>query len=244
MKTPTLFVLALLSATAVAGGLAMAQDAPKPETAKPEATAPAQTAPQTGGRGWGHRYHEGRGYGMGRGEGRGEHRGMGRGERRGEGRGEGRGFGRGASFDPAQLASRKTELGITPAQETVWKNFASALETFAEARKGREAIDRDKVRAMSADERQKFRTAMRESMQKNREAVVKAREALVATLSDEQKAKFPALTRTADQRGPRMGQGYGRGHGEMHGRRHGRDGHGRGHDMRGRGEGRGFGPRF
>lgn len=236
MKTPTIFALAFLSATAIAGGLAMAQTAATPETAKPETAAPAQTQPQAGERGRGYRRHEGRGYGRGERMGHGEGRGQGRGEGRGEGRGMG--MGRAAMLDPAQLAARKSALGITPAQENLWKEYAGAVETFAEARKGREAIDRDKVRAMSADERQKFRTGMREAMQKNRDALIKARTALVAALSDEQKAKVPSLTRAADARGDRMG-GRGRDRGERHGHGYGRgDHHGRGHHGRSH-EGRG-----
>lgn len=219
MKKISIFSTAVFAAAVVAGGIALAQDT-TPQAAPGQGAGAQQTQPGGGyGRGQGGGYRHGW-----RGEGRGEGYGAGH----GMGRREGRGFG-GGWADPATLAARKTELAITPAQEKLWTDYVNAVEAIAEARKAREAIDRDKMRAMSAEDRQKFRTAQRENMQKNREALIKSRDALVAALTDEQKAKFNTGQRFAQNR--QGGMGYGHGHGM---------GYGMGRHSEGRG-GRGWG---
>jgi hypothetical protein len=113
------------------------------------------------------------------------------------------------------LAATKTELKITAAQEPAWQAFETVVRQQADARQalrtGMQARMQDPAAASKIDH-----TAQRETMQKlhevNQAAHDKARQALYAVLSPEQK-------QLADQR---LGGGHGQGMGgqRMGGHRH------------------------
>ena len=95
-----------------------------------------------------------------------------------------------AQFDPAQIETLKTTLGITPAQELAWTKYARAVqEAAATMRTTREGVDRDAVSKMSPQDRFAFVTKMREQGQKQFETVQTAANELLATLDEAQKAK-------------------------------------------------------
>ncbi len=140
----------------------------------------------------------GGGMGMQQGQGMqgGHHGGMSRGMR-----------GAGQPADAAsRLAATKTELKITAEQEPAWQAYEAVVKQQAEARQARrtnmQAHMKDPAAAASVD-----RAAMRETMQKQRDSELaardKARQALYGVLSPEQKV-------VADQR-LRAGQGQRKG---------------------------------
>jgi hypothetical protein len=92
--------------------------------------------------------------------------------------------------DPTQFEALKSELGITPAQETAWTRYAKAAQDAATATKTiREGVHPDAISKMSPQDRQAFVTKMRERGQKQFEAVKVAIDELVAVLDDGQKTK-------------------------------------------------------
>jgi len=118
-----------------------------------------------------------------------------------------------AQFEPAQLDSLKTELGITTAQEPAWTKYANAVRDAAPAmRAARAGVDPD-VRKLSPSDRFAFVSKIREQAQKQSEAVQAAADELLATLDDAQKAKAeetlpglafgPGAMRGASMAGPR-----------------------------------------
>ena len=93
-------------------------------------------------------------------------------------------------FDPAQIDTLKTELGIRAAQEPAWTKYAKAIQDAAATMQTtRQGIDRDAVSKMGPQDRYAFVTKMREQGQKLFEAVQTAANELVVTLDDTQKAK-------------------------------------------------------
>jgi hypothetical protein len=95
-----------------------------------------------------------------------------------------------AQFDPARLATLKTELGITTAQEPAWTKYSKAVEDAAAAMSAaRTGIAPDAVRNMSPADRFAFVTKIREQAQAQFTAVQTAANELLAVLDDTQKAK-------------------------------------------------------
>ena len=95
-----------------------------------------------------------------------------------------------AGFDPARLATLKTELGLTTAQEPAWSKYAKTVEDAAAAMKTtREGINPDAVGKMTPQDRFALVSKIREQAQKQFAAVKTAAEELLATLDDTQKAK-------------------------------------------------------
>ena len=93
-------------------------------------------------------------------------------------------------FDPAQIETLKSELGITAAQEPAWTKYAKALQDLASTMQStREGVDPDVVSKMTPQERFAFVTKIREQAQKQFETAKTAVEELLATLDDAQKAK-------------------------------------------------------
>jgi len=94
-------------------------------------------------------------------------------------------------FDPARVDTLKTELGITPAQETAWTKYAKTVQ--------------DAAAAMTT-----VRDGIREQAQKQHETVQTAANELLATLDDTQKAKAQqTLPGLAFGHGPMRGAGLG-----------------------------------
>jgi hypothetical protein len=101
-------------------------------------------------------------------------------------------------FDPAQIDTLKTDLGITAAQEPAWAKYATAVKDAATAMKTtREGVDPTTVSKLSPADRFAFVSKIREQAQKQFETVQTAANELLATLDDTQKAKaqttFPGL---------------------------------------------------
>lgn len=95
-----------------------------------------------------------------------------------------------AQFDPAQIETLKTALGITAAQEPAWNKYAKAVQDAATTKRTtREGVDRDAVSRMNPQDRFAFVTKMREQGQKQFDTVQTAANELLATLDDAQKAK-------------------------------------------------------
>ena len=95
-----------------------------------------------------------------------------------------------AQFDPARLATLKTELGITAAREPAWTKYTKALQDAAATMKtAREGINPDAVSKLSPQDRFASVTKIREQGQKQFETVQTAAKELLATLDDTQKAK-------------------------------------------------------
>jgi len=93
-------------------------------------------------------------------------------------------------FDPTQIETLKTALGITPAQEPAWTKYAKAVQDAADTMQTRhQGIDRDAVSKMSPQDRYAFVTKMREPGQQQFETVQTAANELLVALDDAQKAK-------------------------------------------------------
>ena len=97
-------------------------------------------------------------------------------------------------FDPARLASLKTELNITAAQEAAWTKYTKAVEDAATAMSTtRVDIDPNTVRNMTPADRFAFVSKIREQAQSRFTAVQTAANELLAVLDDTQKAKARTL---------------------------------------------------
>lgn len=93
-------------------------------------------------------------------------------------------------FDPARLATLKTELAITAAQETAWTKYTTAVQDAATAMSTtRGDIDPNTVRNMTPADRFAFVTKIREQAQARFTAVQTAANELLAVLDDTQKTK-------------------------------------------------------
>lgn len=141
------------------------------------------------GMGPGHGPGWGMGGGMGWGGGPGWHRGPGAwgGGPMGYGPGaRGMGFGNPGAMADARLASMKTGLGITAAQENAWQSFATQVKQRAETMQARMAAMRDT--GGTAPERLAKRDELMKQHQAEREKVTSAFKDLYAVLTPEQKA--------------------------------------------------------
>jgi len=93
-------------------------------------------------------------------------------------------------FDPARLATLKTELAITNAQETAWTKYTTAVQDAATAMGTTRAnVDPNTVRNMTPADRFAFVSKIREQAQARFTAVQTAANELLAVLDDTQKTK-------------------------------------------------------
>jgi hypothetical protein len=94
------------------------------------------------------------------------------------------------TFDPARLTTLKTELAITPAQETAWTKYTTTVQDAATAMSTtRAGVDPNTVRNMTPADRFAFVTKIREQAQARFTAVQTAANELLAVLDDTQKTK-------------------------------------------------------
>jgi hypothetical protein len=217
MNTKVLLVSGITAATVLAGGWALAQTQGHQHGATGSAQTTQGMGPH--GMGHGHmqqkmqhmgRQHMGQqgqqhmGHGQMQHQGRGgpgmmQHKGgmgpgMGKGMMQHKGGAMGPGMmQRGAGqtpFDPARLATLKTELAITAAQETAWTKYTTAVQDAATAMGTTRAdIDPNTVRNMTPADRFAFVTKIREQAQARFTAVQTAANELLAVLDDTQKTK-------------------------------------------------------
>ena len=159
------------------------------------AAAVVNAHPQGYGPGWG---MMGQGYGPGAGMGPGQGYGPGYGPGAGMGRGmghwggPGRGMGPQGFGDPSAMADArnaylKSELKITPAQESAWKAFADQAKQQAEAMQALMTSAQGSAQA-TAPERLELRNQIMKKRQEQMEKGSAAFKELYAVLSPEQKA--------------------------------------------------------
>ncbi|MEK8053447.1 Spy/CpxP family protein refolding chaperone [Ideonella sp. DXS22W] len=122
-----------------------------------------------------------------------------------------------------RLTSLKGELKISAAQEGAWKQYEDTVRAQAAAH--------EKLHAQMAERRQagtrpddKERDAMRQQFETERSARQKARDALYATLTPEQKTLADQKLRHGMRAGDGRGMGHGH-HGGHHGEHRGMPGH-------------------
>jgi hypothetical protein len=179
MKKKALIIGAVATGAMLAGGWALAQSVGHgPGGFGP----PFMRGHGPGGMGPGMMQHMGQGMGPG----------MGMMQHAGRGMGPGMMHGGAApmGFDPARLATLKTELAITAAQEPAWTKYAKTVEDAAAAMKTtREDINPDTVGKMTTQDCFAFATKIREQAQKQFAAVKTAAEELLAALDETQKTK-------------------------------------------------------
>jgi len=139
------------------------------------------------GQGYGHGY--GPGAGMGPGQGYGPGAGMGRGMGPGPmGQGMGpQGYGNPSAMADARNAYLKSELKITPAQESAWKAFADQAKQQAEAMQAWRSTVQGSAQA-TAPERLELRNQIMKKRQEQMEKGTAAFKDLYAALTPEQKA--------------------------------------------------------
>ena len=139
------------------------------------------------GQGYGHGY--GPGAGMGPGQGYGPGAGMGRGMGPGPmGQGMGpQGYGNPGAMADARNAYLKSELKITPAQESAWKAFADQAKQQAEAMQAWRSTVQGSAQA-TAPERLELRNQIMKKRQEQMEKGTAAFKDLYAALTPEQKA--------------------------------------------------------
>lgn len=180
MKKSFLLIGAAAAATLIAGGWAFAQS---------PGFGPAYM--------WGES-HAGMGPGMMQHMGRGMGRGMGPAMMQQGGAGFGPGMGAGMMYggfgqmfaDPGQIDRLKSELGITPAQERAWTDYANAVKDAADKMTAmHESMYAEAVRDWSPADRFAFMTSTREELHTQFQTVQAAVNELLATLDDTQKAK-------------------------------------------------------
>ena len=106
----------------------------------------------------------------------------------------------------------KAELGITPAQEPAWSNYAKAAQSAPAAmQSAREGVDPQAVGKMSPADRFAFVSKMREQGEKQFETVKTAASELLATLDDRQKATALEILPGLEPFGPSTTRGAGMG---------------------------------
>jgi Spy/CpxP family protein refolding chaperone len=169
------------------------------------------------GMGPGYGMHGGMGYGMGPGTGMGPGAGMGPGMGYGMGPGMGAAGPEGEAALAGSLAALKTELKITPAQETAWTTYEKQTRQQAESMQAMHQQMQEQMHGQQAAGKtpadfEALRAAMFKLRQANAEARAVVVKDLYAVLTTEQKA-------VADRRlggrafGPGQGRGYGAGPG-------------------------------
>jgi hypothetical protein len=141
--------------------------------------------------------------------------GMGPGMQRGPGGGPG--FGRGMADPASYLAALKTEMGITPAQDSAWKAYAEVVETMAGQMKGMRTHTQDAMQTATWQDRQEMMNTMFSSRTEAQRMVHEAAEKLLPELTPAQRsqanARLPGLMPQGAGMGRGMGQGMGQGMG-------------------------------
>jgi hypothetical protein len=119
----------------------------------------------------------------------------------------------GGFADPAtNLASLKTELGITAEQEPAWAAYTKVVQETATSIKAQhQSLDRTAIHNMSEQDRQTFMTQMREQHEKAFEPVKTMAEKLLTALDDTQKTRAKAILPGLVPHGPAMMQHAGMG---------------------------------
>ena len=217
MNTKILLVGSITAVTALAGGWALAQT----QGHQHGTTGSAQTTQGMGPHGMGHGHMQQKMQHMGQqhmGQGQMQHQGQGNmgpgmmqhkgqmGPRMGMMQHQGGAMGPGmmgpgmqgsatqTPFDPARLATLKSELAITAAQEVAWTKYTKAVEDAATALSTTRAdIDPNTVRNMTPADRFAFVSKIREQAQSRFTAVQTAANELLAVLDDTQKTKAGTL---------------------------------------------------
>jgi hypothetical protein len=136
----------------------------------------------------------------------------------GMGPGGGPGFGRGLNDPASYLASLKTELAITPAQEPAWTEYAETVQGVAGQMQAMHASVFDSMQTATWQERRDMMNNMFASRDAAHGIVRDAANKLLPSLTPEQKAKaattLPGLMSAGPPagrgRGPGMGMGGGR----------------------------------
>ncbi len=99
-----------------------------------------------------------------------------------------------AKFDQAEFDKLKGKLAITSSQEKPWSTYVNTVKETAEnARAQHEAMDRDAIHKMDEKDRRQLMETMMEARAEDGKAVIAAREALFAVLTDKQKQLAPTL---------------------------------------------------
>jgi hypothetical protein len=108
-----------------------------------------------------------------------------------------------AQFDLARLDTLKAELGITPAQEQAWTNYAKAVRSAATTMKTtRAGVGPDAASKLSPADRFEFVTKMREQARTQFDDVRTASNELLTVLDDGQKAKARDILPDFAEHGP------------------------------------------
>ena len=146
---------------------------------------------------------------------------MGPGMMGGPGAGRGPGFGRGMNDPATYLAGLKTELGITPAQEPAWSEYAQTVQGMATQMRAMHAAMFEKMQTATWQERQDMMNGMFASRAEAHRMVEEAAQKLLTALTPEQKTKAATSLPGLIGPGPGMGRGPGGGMGPGHGPRSG-----------------------
>jgi len=97
-------------------------------------------------------------------------------------------------FDETWADTAKTEMAITPDQLDAWNNYIKAAKTISDnARSRLKSMNPGEVMAMDSTKRNTFIQSMGAKHMAERQALNTAREKLIATLDDTQKAKAGLL---------------------------------------------------
>ena len=145
---------------------------------------------------------------------------MGPGMMGGPGAGRGPGFGRGMNDPATYLAGLKTELGITPAQEPAWGEYAETVQGMATQMQAMHASVFERMQTATWQERQEMMNGMFASRTEAHRIVQEAAQKLLPALTPEQRTH--AATSLPGLIGPAGGMGEQRGMGIAH---HGVNGH-------------------
>jgi len=122
-------------------------------------------------------------------------------------------------FDDTWADTTKTEMDISADQLDAWNNYVKAAKTIGDnARSRLKSMNPDEVMAMDIAKRNTFIRSMGAKHMAERQALNTAREKLITTLDDKQKAKAGLLIPG------RMGGGHGAGGQAMMGAGHGGQG--------------------
>jgi hypothetical protein len=138
----------------------------------------------------------------------------------GQGRGGGPGFGRGLNDPATYLAGLKTELGITPAQEPAWTEYADTVQGVAGQMQAMHTSVFASMQTATWQERRDMMNGMFASRDAAHGLVRDAANKLLPSLTPAQKAKaattLPGLMSAGPPagRGPGMGPGMGMGGGQ------------------------------
>lgn len=134
----------------------------------------------------------------------------------GAGRGGGPGFGRGLNDPATYLAGLKTELGITPAQEPAWTEYAGTVQSVAGQMQAMHANVFESMQTATWQERRDMMNSMFGSRDAAHVIVQDAAKKLLPSLTPAQATKaastLPGLITPGPGagRGPGMGMGGGR----------------------------------